>query len=171
MGRRLQFGSGQNLLPPPWENYDSETDISKPLPFDNGSASFILAEHVIEHVDFESGVRFLFECRRVLESRGTLRLAFPDITREVSPAAYQKVASHVRSFEDIWLETARSYGHKCLWTWDIAWRMLRAVGFRTIANSNYANSNIPELCFVDGHHKLVGLELAAAETTVIEAIK
>lgn len=81
MGLFLNFGAGLNQLPEPWQNLNAEHDIRKRLKFQEGSAAFILAEHVIEHVPFLQGFGFLQECRRVLEPGGVLRLAFPDVGR------------------------------------------------------------------------------------------
>lgn len=169
-GRRLQFGSGQNLLPEPWENYDSETDISKPLPFPIGSARFILAEHVIEHVDFRSGVRFLQECLRILEPGGVLRLAFPDITRDFDTKLWKCGRLNV-SREDVWYSTLTDFGHQSCWTKDMAVRVLASVGFDIAQVCPYGKSMTIGLSGVDGHHKLVGTALAEAETTVLEAIR
>ncbi len=72
---QVQFGSGHNLLPG-WDNRDSETDIRKALPFPIASVEFILAEHVIEHVEFREGLEFLRECcgYRFRTSLGRYRL-------------------------------------------------------------------------------------------------
>ena len=176
MSRRLQFGSGPNLLPEPWENLDIETDIRKPLPFPIGSASFILAEHVIEHVGFRAGLAFLGECLRVLEVGGVLRLSFPDITRnikvsEYKPAFSQFYARQMNSEEDIWLSMLTDWGHQSCWTAEMAGRCLLAVGFSSCYRVTYGLSIKPELKGIDGHHLSVGLELAQAETTVFEAIR
>jgi len=80
----LNFGAGPNQLPPPWQNLNAEHDIRKPLRFEDGSAQLILAEHVIEHVQFSQGYGFLYECFRVLAPGGSLRLAFPDVSRFVT---------------------------------------------------------------------------------------
>lgn len=79
--RFLHFGPGPNELPEPWENLDPSHDIRKRLRFEDSSVSGILAEHVIEHVPFVQGLGFLGEAWRVLEPRGVLRLAFPDVSR------------------------------------------------------------------------------------------
>ncbi|MEJ0067173.1 MAG: methyltransferase domain-containing protein [Caulobacteraceae bacterium] len=54
-------------------------DIRKPLPFADGSAARVLAEHVIEHLDFASDAASLArEIWRVLEPGGTFRVIVPD---------------------------------------------------------------------------------------------
>ncbi len=137
MTRRLHIGCGQNLLPDPWENLDSEIDIRKPLPFLIGSARFILAEHIIEHVTFREGLAFLQECLRVLEPGGVLRLAFPDITREIPVAGYRDgFISHynrqINCPEDVWFSILTDWEHQSCWTKDMAVRVLLSVGFDTV---------------------------------------
>ena len=36
----LHLGAGPHRLPSPWENFDSEVDIARPLPFPDLSAEF-----------------------------------------------------------------------------------------------------------------------------------
>lgn len=174
--RRLNFGAGQNRLPAPWENFDIETDIRKPLPFPIGHAQFILAEHVIEHVTFSEGLFFLRECMRILQPGGVLRLAFPDITRDIDFETYRKSHSHhytrqLHSIEDVWNSVAIDWEHQSCWTHDMAHRLLMAVGFHSTTTCYYGASSHRELVQVDGHHLAVGMNLAIEETTVIEAIR
>ena len=49
--KKIQFGSGgKDCFIDGWENYDIDIDIRKPLPFENNSVDFVMAEHLIEHV-------------------------------------------------------------------------------------------------------------------------
>ncbi len=175
--RLLQFGAGQNRLPAPWENFDRETDIQKPLPFPIGCARFILAEHVIEHIPFSEGLFFLRECMRLLEPGGVLRLAFPDITRNISVEDYRAACASLGSYrqincpEDVWNSIAIDWEHKSLWSKDMALRLMMAVGFDEAYETTYGWSVFPELNEVDGHHLAVGVSMARSETTVIEAIR
>jgi SAM-dependent methyltransferase len=75
---KLNFGCGTNRLAG-WDNFDSEIDIARPLPFVNASAEFILAEHVVEHVPYGEALLFFRECRRVLKAGGVLRVAVPSV--------------------------------------------------------------------------------------------
>lgn len=176
VGRRLHLGCGQNVLPRPWENFDLDIDIRQPLPFDFCSVEFILAEHVIEHIDFRSGIKFLSECLRVLEPGGKLRLAFPDITREIPLEDYRSGFSkhynrQLNCREDVWLSVLIDWEHQSCWTREMAERVLVAVGFDRVSVRDYGYSPYPELTGIDGHHLSVGLALARAETTVLEATR
>lgn len=165
MSRRLQFGSGPNLLPPPWENFDAETDIRKPLPFPIGSAGFILAEHVIEHVDFRSGVRFLQECWRILEPGGVLRLAFPDITREIAIEDYRAdflkhYNRQINCREDAWFSVITDWEHQSCWTCEMAIRVLLSIGFEDVIEWGFRWGRLAGVDWQD-----------RPESTILEAVR
>lgn len=192
----LHFGPGENLLPEPWQNLDASHDIRKRLRFDDNSARAILAEHVIEHVPFLQGLRFLGECLRVLEPGGWLRLAFPDIGRFVyditgfgTLALNERAAAYGKGLAErphmsalgthivpgiSGLERAALYqlltgwGHQMAWTCPSAAGALLVVGFSRVQRREY---NAGELAGVDGHHRDVGIELAEMESTILEATK
>lgn len=183
MGLFLNFGAGQNQLPEPWQNLNAAHDIRKRLKFEDGSASAILAEHVIEHAPFLQGFGFLGECLRVLEPGGVLRLAFPDVGRLLTPSCYDEL----RSFSYEGNAYARAlfgapgalgaaaaqllltgWQHQAAWTRDSACGALLAVGFSEVRERMYEEGELPN---VDGHHKAVGDEIARIETTIVEAKK
>jgi predicted SAM-dependent methyltransferase len=68
----------------PAPTIDVVYDCRKHLPFVAGSARCIFTEHFFEHLDYTEEVpSFLAECRRVLETRGVLRIVVPDAERYV----------------------------------------------------------------------------------------
>jgi SAM-dependent methyltransferase len=189
----LNFGAGRNQLPEPWQNLNAEHDIRKPLRFEDGSASRILAEHVIEHVPFLQGVGFLQECARLLEPGGVLRLAFPDPARLLARVGEDgfELGRHAVSYATelgnrpdgelirATREKARAgalmmlvgWNHQCAWTVTTAAAALCAVGFGDVKQRRYGCSDHAELERVDGHHQEAGDYLALFETTVLEATK
>lgn len=199
MGLFLNFGAGPNQLPEPWQNLNAEHDIRKPLRFEDGSVSFILAEHVIEHVPFLQGVGFVRECLRVLEPEGIFRLAFPDISRFVASSLPGAFSGEMKYFDASAKQYAQAlmdrrglsvlgelqaadvsaamssllvgWQHQCAWTLHSAAGVLLANGFRCVTELPYGRSDVTELDDVDGHHRDVGREIALLETTVLEAIK
>lgn len=54
-------------------------DLRDNLPFPEQSCDVVYSSHVIEHFDRVDARRFLHECRRVLKSRGIIRLVTPDL--------------------------------------------------------------------------------------------
>ncbi len=182
--RWIQLGCGPHPLPSPWENYDREVDITKPLPFPDGSVQFIFAEHVIEHVPFVAGVEFLRECRRVLEPGGTVRICFPDVTRFIDD---DNARQHREAYIDflrapplhlqrvdcttIFKSILTMHGHRSAWTAAVAQAALLVAGFETVGQAMYGDSDTPELRGIERHHFSVPESVAIAETTIIEAIK
>ena len=85
--RKLQLGAGSNT-PAGWLNSDIEPskeeiylDAASRYPFGDASFHYIFAEHVIEHISWEAGLRMLRECYRVLAKGGKIRIITPDLSR------------------------------------------------------------------------------------------
>lgn len=82
---RINLGSGGRPLPG-WVNVDIVRaprvdviwDLRRPLPFREGSAEAILAEHVVEHLELDEAEALIRDCYRILEPSGVLRLSTPD---------------------------------------------------------------------------------------------
>lgn len=54
------------------------------LPFETGSVDAVYSSHMLEHLDRDTGQRFLSEAKRVLRPGGVLRIAVPDLARHVT---------------------------------------------------------------------------------------
>jgi SAM-dependent methyltransferase len=184
--RYIQLGCGQHPLPSPWENYDREVNIERPLPFPNESVRFLFAEHLIEHVPITAGLAFLDDCHRVLEPGGVLRLAFPDVTRffpehfEDEGRAESRVARYCHflsdhgvpnaSLRDVLRHITHGSGHRAIWSLSTAWAALVGAGFAP-KECLYGDSDVPALRLIERHHFSVPEFVAIAETTILEATK
>jgi predicted SAM-dependent methyltransferase len=82
----VNFGSGGRGLAN-WINTDIgnhadtyiRVDIRRPLPFATGSVKRVLAEHVVEHIDFRHDVpNFLSNVYEILQPNGVIRIIVPD---------------------------------------------------------------------------------------------
>ena len=62
--------TGQDVLP--W-------DLRKGIPFPNASFRVVYHSHVLEHYNKNDALKFLKECRRVLQGNGILRVVVPDL--------------------------------------------------------------------------------------------
>jgi predicted SAM-dependent methyltransferase len=51
------------------------------LPFDDGSCELIYSSHVLEHLDYQDGLRLMRDYYHLLEPGGVLRAALPDFRR------------------------------------------------------------------------------------------
>ncbi|MDX2116499.1 MAG: class I SAM-dependent methyltransferase [Planctomycetota bacterium] len=54
-------------------------DLSKPLPFPEGTFTGVYASHTLEHMWLDEGGRVLRECLRVLKPGGVCRMVVPDL--------------------------------------------------------------------------------------------
>jgi len=173
---KFNFGCGTNRLEG-WANYDSEIDISKSLPFPDAYADFILAEHVVEHVEYHQALSFFRECRRVLKPEGVVRIAVPSIERiwrEGNQSYFRFVQSRG------WSRTpdARGaieamltcHGHRAPWTASLLATTLYQSGFEHIVQRDPGLSDHLELRGVEGHGRVIGEAFNAIETVICEAI-
>lgn len=89
----VNCGCGETFHPD-WVNLDAAPcmpavrrwDVRRRLPFADASVDAVYHSHLLEHLDAAEAKSFLRECRRVLRSDGTLRVAVPDL--EGIAAAY-----------------------------------------------------------------------------------
>ncbi len=94
-GRRpllLHLGSAGNRLDRwvnidmfrPGRKLDLYWDLRRGIPFADGCVDAIFAEHLLEHLTLDEGIRLLRECRRVLAPSGVVRIGVPDLDRYVA---------------------------------------------------------------------------------------
>ncbi|MEO8078027.1 MAG: methyltransferase domain-containing protein [Acidobacteriota bacterium] len=86
-GLQIQLGSGGQRKEG-WVNVDLfadadvQLDLREPLPFADGSATLVYAEHVLEHFTYPTEARALLsEIWRVLAPGGMIKLVVPDAGR------------------------------------------------------------------------------------------
>lgn len=173
---KLNFGCGNNNLHG-WQNYDTEIDIENPLPFSDNSVDFILAEHVVEHVDYYKAIDFLRECARILKPGGIVRVAVPSveqIMQQATPEYCQFVTRWVKeddpSVRGAMKNILYCHGHKAPWTKSLLETTLYFVGFKGMRFCAPGDSAYPELLNVEGHGKVIGDEWNRIETIVCEAM-
>ena len=62
----------------PWDPHIVRQDLTKRLPFEDGSVDAVYSSHFFEHIYYSDAEAILEECHRVLKPGGVLRLALPD---------------------------------------------------------------------------------------------
>ncbi len=169
---KINLGCGNNYLTG-WDNHDADVDITKPLPFADGSADFIFAEHVVEHIEYYAALKFFAECRRVLRPGGVVRIAVPsieqiykrgdqayfDFTARWAPTADRRGAMHSILF---------AHGHKAAWTVALLEASLAYVGFDAVKICDPGVSDHEALEGVEGHGRVISDAFNAIETVVCE---
>ena len=145
---RLHLGSGSHRVEGwinidflrPARRLDLYWDLRRPLPYADGSADAVFAEHVLEHMSFDEGVRLLGEARRVLRQGGTVRVGVPDLDRYVaSYLGRDDLIDRVRPgrlTRAIALgEIFFLHGHRCMYDFETMHAALERAGFVDIVKS------------------------------------
>ncbi len=97
----VHLGSGDHRLRG-WVNVDLlpgaadvMADFTARLPFRTDSVDLLHSEDLLEHLDEQSGKRFLAECHRILRPRGVMRLLTPDLRALVERVYLQREPRHL----------------------------------------------------------------------------
>lgn len=183
-GLSVNFGSGGRGLPG-WINVDVRPhhrdqyvalDLRKRLPFADGSVRRILAEHVIEHLDFLEDIPGVFsEFYRILERGGVARIIVPDAERYAGAYAkrsvqeFQSLGWNLQSLPgDIFtpmhiLNHVFHQGGEHCFGWDLEtmeWALRRA-GFKEISRMSFRVSRDAELGIDQPNHAPYSLYVEA----------
>lgn len=176
MTNKIQFGCGGNQIDR-WENYDSEVDISQPLPREDNSYDFVFAEHVVEHLDPPRAFRFFMECHRILKPGGVFRVAVPSVARIYQEADdtylnwLVEMGYGEATKEDAIKSIVLNHYHLSAWTYELLDLFLLAAGFKQRVEEKVGESDHPELTNIEGHGEVIGHHNNLIETIVIEATK
>jgi predicted SAM-dependent methyltransferase len=166
----LHIGAGRMQLPG-WLNTDLiagdvQLDVSRRLPFADGSFAYAFGEHLIEHMPPATGERMISELARVLRPGGVLRLTTPDLKKiiaiyedrnpEVSRDDYSRYLAGLteKRYEqpaEVFNDYLRLWGHHHVYDEaDLTARLL-ANGFSTVVRAEPGESEHERLRDVERH--------------------
>jgi len=181
----LNLGSGGKGLPG-WINIElmraPDTtlclDIRKPLPFADASVGRIMAEHVVEHLDYRQDIPRVFkDWHRILQPGGVVRISVPDGKRFVQAylsgdnAAWLKLDWDLTSMPaDIdspmhilnWL-FHQDGEHLFGYDFETMALALHKAGFEIVEEASFRRSRDPLLEFDQAHHELHSLYVEAVK--------
>jgi SAM-dependent methyltransferase len=159
--KKLHIGCGDVALPgwvnidlAPYPAVDLVHDVTKPLPFEN--CSFIFAEHFIEHLSLQDGLRFLQHCRRALADNGVLRLTTPNLDWVWKTHYHPDQWSSAEDATNDCLQLNRAFygwGHRFLFNWQTLDLLLRQAGFATTVQCSRGISDHVELQNLERHEE------------------
>ncbi len=142
-------------------------DLSKGIPADNDSVTYIYSSHFFEHLEHFDLIHLLADCHRVLENQGVLRLAMPNFVQVLSAyhnrdpkffdfAVNEKNVSHYRMpIEDVkWADVVSlafyEWGeHKYFYDTEKLVAMLKRAGFTNIQEANF--DPVLDVIYREGH--------------------
>jgi predicted SAM-dependent methyltransferase len=150
---RLHLGCGPTHLEG-WVNVDLVStgpdlawDLSRPVPFPDGSVDAIFHEHLLEHLPLPAAIGFLDECHRLLRPGGVLRIGVPDFGRYARDySASRTLIERARPGRPTALmalaEIVFCYEHASMWDEETMLSLLHEVGFDTAAAKGFGDSAI-----------------------------
>ena len=154
---KLHVGSGP-LVREGWTNVDLEAhpgvdyvlDVRDGLPFRD--VSYIYAEHFIEHLTHDEGLRFLRECRAAMRRDGVLRLSTPNLDW-VWMTQYSRGSQ--RAVHDCFAinKSFRGWGHQFLYNFETLASSLRDAGFADVGLRAYGQSDDSVLRDLERHER------------------
>jgi len=181
----VNIGSGGRGLPN-WINVELNPmrdttlclDVRRPLPLADGSVIRILAEHVVEHIDFRSDVPRVFcDWHRLLRPGGIARIVVPDAQRFMVAYAsgdselWRRLGWDLDALPpDIYtpmhvINHIFHQGGEHLFAYDfetLAWA-LRCAGFSEVVQMSFRNSRDPELAIDQENHAPYSLYVEAVK--------
>jgi len=193
--KKLQLGTSNNLLEG-WLNtdiflnHDSVVylNASEHYPFNDNTFDYIMAEHMIEHIEYQAAELMLRECFRVLKPWGRVRFATPDLSVILGLHAKEKtndqtmyiewftarLMPEVKNCKNVFVinKIFRFWGHCFLYDKDTLQQALSTAGFHDIKFYKPGNSEDPNLRNLENHGREIGNEeINQFETLVVEACK
>lgn len=135
-------------------------NVTRRLPFADGSVDKVYSSHMLEHLSRSDGERVISECYRVLQSGGVLRLVVPDLVFHVERYLGRVTASEGvgrEPHDDLLFNLYGAYlskkrkgaYHRYMYDWPTLRTVLKSVGFRDPVRQTYQVSLDPELAALD----------------------
>ena len=154
-------------------------DASQPYPLADGSVHWAYSEHFIEHLGPADGLRWLAEMRRLLDARGRIRVATPDLAQFVRgylderQALYRawraEMKPHLVGVEDLPARPAfllnllfMHWGHRWIYDFDELALLLSAAGFRAVERRDFRQGEEAALAALDQDWRRTGTLYAEA---------
>jgi predicted SAM-dependent methyltransferase len=190
--RKLHLGTSHSVLSG-WLNTDVipvakgvlYLDATRRFPIADNTFDYVFSEHMIEHIDHQSALAMLEECRRVLKPGGKVRIATPDIEILMGLHTSQKDAMQrryiqwmadrclpgIQDRDDVFVinNGFRQWGHMFLYDRDTLTATMSRQGFANLRIYKPGISEDPHLRGLESHGREIQAEdLNQYETLIVE---
>jgi predicted SAM-dependent methyltransferase len=193
--KKLQLGTSNNILDG-WLNTDIfpnhecvvYLDATTRFPFDDNTFDYVMAEHMIEHIEYQAAQVMLKECLRVLKPGGRVRFATPDLSVMLALHSNEKTEDQIHYIDwsvsrsipqaqerrDVFVINLlfREWGHCFLYDAETLHHAMRISGFGEVKFYKPGMSDDPMLRNLESHGREIGAEdINQFETIAVEARK
>jgi SAM-dependent methyltransferase len=135
-------------------------DVTKGLPYADGTIDKVYSSHMLEHMDHKAGELVIRECYRVLKPGGIFRLVVPDLmfharrylqrVEQVGSISREPHDDFLWNIYGAYLSPRRKGAyHRYMYDWPTLRLLLQDAGFRHLVNQEYQVSLDPELAQLD----------------------
>jgi SAM-dependent methyltransferase len=124
-------------------------DITRPLPFANGSVAAVFSSHVFEHLFMDEVHRLITEIHRILVPGGVCRVVVPDLEKIVAAFDPDHPDQFVHDIYEVSKRDAVKNSHHCGFTKASLVNMFRAAGFSKAELLSYCVGACPDVDVLD----------------------
>lgn len=148
-----------------WPTHVKWMDITRGLPFSDGTVDAIYASHVLEHLYRDDAHRLLSECKRILKPGGVIRLVLPDLkSMALEYLADDRTDAAIRFNQALLMRESKApvgflnklkrswadhHSHKFMYDVALLIQDLKQAGFKDPAARSYLESMIPAISEVE----------------------
>jgi len=150
-------------------------DLTEGIPLPNDSIDIIYGCHFLEHLSFEQSYVFLQECFRCMSENGLIRIVVPDLNKWVK--AYIDNNILIQRYKDecmrdddrydtpgmVFMGMLHGHGHRFGWDFSSLSLILSKIGFVSIKEYLYQESEIENILDIERCSPLRALESLAIE--------
>jgi predicted SAM-dependent methyltransferase len=150
----------------PWSPSIVRHDLTRGIPYPDGSAVAVYSSHMLEHIYLNQARRLLLDCRRVMAEGGVLRLALPDYGSAAQQLLAGEAAENPRAAMEFHrrlrahpfdqprvsrrlVEMAGSHVHRWFPTRTLVVGLVAEAGFGEVMCCDFKRGRLPDLDLIE----------------------
>jgi predicted SAM-dependent methyltransferase len=152
-------------------------NLTNGIPAEDNSLDLVYHSHMLEHLSYIEGIKFMRECHRVLKPGAKMRILVPDLEIWIKAYTdnnvfffneYKKILDDniYTTKASIFMGMLHNHGHKCGYDYESLKWLAEHAGFSKIKKTLYADSDIDNI-----HDLEPMLPLKIMESLCVDCIK